>query len=219
MASRSRQYGRSATIAVCTAATTSPASAPIIVKPRMRSSFAPTIALMRPCFSPVACARNTALVGSLATRVMMPWRSASRSLSPTWASGGSVRERAKRATRFTPSPVGSEPRTSERRRHGGGHRGPGDRACQAGATFPGPCGGRCESGTSTRSDEIAERILRDVPGFDQSDGRSLRIRHALAQHAPRIDRPRTRDLALTPRLSGETSHGLSIVDAPGKPAT
>jgi len=37
MASRSLGYGRPASIAVCTAAMTSPASAPIIVKPRMRS--------------------------------------------------------------------------------------------------------------------------------------------------------------------------------------
>ena len=33
-------------------------------------------------------ARSTALVGSLATRAITPWRAASRSLSPTWASGG-----------------------------------------------------------------------------------------------------------------------------------
>ena len=36
-ASRSLEYGISASIAACTVATTSPASAPIIVKPRMRS--------------------------------------------------------------------------------------------------------------------------------------------------------------------------------------
>ena len=40
IASRSLGYGSSASIAVCTTAITSPASAPIIVKPRMRSSFA-----------------------------------------------------------------------------------------------------------------------------------------------------------------------------------
>jgi hypothetical protein len=42
IASRSTGYGRRASIAVCTAAMTSPASAPIIVKPRMRSSLSPT---------------------------------------------------------------------------------------------------------------------------------------------------------------------------------
>src|SRR5438552_7063583 len=38
-ASRSLEYGKLASIAVCTAAKTSPASEPIIVKPRMRSSL------------------------------------------------------------------------------------------------------------------------------------------------------------------------------------
>ena len=45
---------------------------------------------MKPCASPVACARSTALIGSVATRAAMPWRFASPSLKPTWASGGSV---------------------------------------------------------------------------------------------------------------------------------
>src|SRR5215472_5027343 len=51
IASRSHGYGRSASIAVCTTAMTSPASAPIIVKPRMRSSLAPTRTFMKPCVS------------------------------------------------------------------------------------------------------------------------------------------------------------------------
>src|SRR5262245_29024499 len=48
---------------------TSPASAPIMVKPRMRSLSRPTIVFMKPCFSSVASVRKTALIGSLATRV------------------------------------------------------------------------------------------------------------------------------------------------------
>ena len=90
MASRSLEYGKFASIAVWTTAMTSPASAPIIVKPRMRSSLAPTRTFMKPRVSPVASVRSTALIGSLATRTEMPWRCASRSLIPTWASGGSV---------------------------------------------------------------------------------------------------------------------------------
>ena len=57
MASRSFGYGSPASIAVCIAAMTSPASAPIIVKPRMRSSFAPTRTFMKPCVSSVASRR------------------------------------------------------------------------------------------------------------------------------------------------------------------
>src|SRR5262249_32352840 len=90
MASRSLQYGRFDGIAVRTAAMTSPASAPIIVKPRMRSSLPTTRAFMKPCLSPVACARSTTFVGSFATRTVTPWRCASPSVSPTCASGGSV---------------------------------------------------------------------------------------------------------------------------------
>src|SRR5215831_14471761 len=88
-ASRSLEYGRFASIAVCTAAMTSPASEPIIVKPRIRSS-SPTRAFMKPCLSSVVCVRSTALIGSLATRTETPWRCASLSVNPTRASGGSV---------------------------------------------------------------------------------------------------------------------------------
>src|SRR5215471_13730460 len=66
-ASRSRWYGRPPSITVCTTAMTSPASAPIIVKPRMRSS-PPISAFMNPCVSRVVCVRNTALVDNRATR-------------------------------------------------------------------------------------------------------------------------------------------------------
>src|SRR6516165_9891704 len=59
-----------------------------MVKPRMRSSSSPTRTFMKPCLSPVACARSTESTGSLATRTITPWRSASPLLSPTWASGG-----------------------------------------------------------------------------------------------------------------------------------
>src|SRR6266852_4757410 len=65
MASRSLEYGRSASIAVCTAAMTSPASAPIIVKPRMRSSLPPTRTFMKPCVSPVVAARRDQDVAAL----------------------------------------------------------------------------------------------------------------------------------------------------------
>ena len=67
-ASRSRVNGKSAIIAVCTTAMTSPASAPIMVKPRMRSSFSADKRLHEASLSPVACARSTALIGSVATR-------------------------------------------------------------------------------------------------------------------------------------------------------
>ncbi len=91
MASRSLTYGKSASIAVCTVAMTSPASAPIIVKPRTRSSPPPTRTFIKPSVSPVVAVRRTAFIGNLATRVSMPRRCcASPSLSPTCASGGSV---------------------------------------------------------------------------------------------------------------------------------
>jgi hypothetical protein len=81
------RMGVHASIAVCMTAMISPASEP---KPRMRSSCALTSVFMKPCFSPIACALSTALVGSPA---MAPQRLdcfASASLSPTWASGGSA---------------------------------------------------------------------------------------------------------------------------------
>jgi hypothetical protein len=61
----------------------------------MRSSLPPTRAFMKPCVSPVASVRSTALIGNLATRTVTPWRCASPSPSPTWASGS-------RALRFPP---------------------------------------------------------------------------------------------------------------------
>ena len=45
---------------------------------------------MKPCVSSVASVRNTLLIGSFATRTIMPCRCASPSFSPTRASGGSV---------------------------------------------------------------------------------------------------------------------------------
>ena len=69
MASRSLGYGRSANIAVCTTAMTSPPSAPIMVKPRIRSSLPATRAFMNPCVSSVVSVRRTALVASLGTRL------------------------------------------------------------------------------------------------------------------------------------------------------
>jgi hypothetical protein len=105
----SLEYGSPAIIAVCTAAITSPAVAPIIVKPRMRSSFSPTRAFMNPCLWSVACAPSTESMGSLATRAMTPWRSASPSLSPTRARGGSVNMQygtsRSRVLRFPPLPA------------------------------------------------------------------------------------------------------------------
>ena len=48
-----------ASIAVCTAAITSPASGPNMVKPRMRSVRASTSAFMKPRISPVVRVRST----------------------------------------------------------------------------------------------------------------------------------------------------------------
>jgi hypothetical protein len=56
-----------ASIAVCTAVMTSPASEPIIVNPRMRSS-PPTSTFMKPAVSSVASVRSASLIGSRATR-------------------------------------------------------------------------------------------------------------------------------------------------------
>src|SRR5215469_2209920 len=81
-ASRSFANRKPAIIAVCTTVMTSPASAPIIVKPRMRSSL-PTRTFMKPCVSSVVSARKTELMGSFATRAATPWCCASLSLSPT----------------------------------------------------------------------------------------------------------------------------------------
>jgi hypothetical protein len=54
----SPEYGSPAIIAVCTAAITSPAVAPIIVKPRMRSSFSPSIHAEMPVSLWLRSARN-----------------------------------------------------------------------------------------------------------------------------------------------------------------
>src|SRR5688572_6646189 len=90
MASRSPAYGRPASIAVWTTAITSPASAPSIVKPRMRSLFVSMSAFMKPRVSPSARARRTDVIGSRATRTSIPRRCASVSPSPTRPSCGSV---------------------------------------------------------------------------------------------------------------------------------
>ena len=77
-ASRSLVYGSSAIIAVWTTAKTSPASEPIMVKPRMRSSLALTTAFMKPVFSSVASVRRTWLIGSFPMRAGTPWRRAAQ---------------------------------------------------------------------------------------------------------------------------------------------
>ena len=60
---------------------------------------------MNPCVSSVVSVRRTALVGSLGTRTGTPWRRASPSVSPTRASGGSV----KHAVRNQPIPRAALP--------------------------------------------------------------------------------------------------------------
>jgi hypothetical protein len=65
-------YGRPSSIAICTAATTSPASAPIIVKPRMWSSRAATSPFIKLRLSSIVCVRSAALIGSFATRASIP---------------------------------------------------------------------------------------------------------------------------------------------------
>src|SRR5271168_4764227 len=75
--SRNRVFGRLASIAVWTTAITSPASDPIIVKPRMRSPFAATSTLMKPRVSDNVRDRNTTAIGSFAKRTAMPWHWAS----------------------------------------------------------------------------------------------------------------------------------------------
>src|SRR2546421_12336793 len=50
-----------------------------------------TSTFMKPGRSPSACTRSTPLIGNFATRGVTPWRRASASLSPTCASGGSVK--------------------------------------------------------------------------------------------------------------------------------
>jgi hypothetical protein len=72
MASRSPVKGSPASIAVCTTATTSPAPAPSIVKPRMRSLCASMSAFMEPRVSPMVRARRTEVMGSLTTRASIP---------------------------------------------------------------------------------------------------------------------------------------------------
>jgi hypothetical protein len=56
----------------------------------MRSSLAETSAFMKPGCGPIACMRSTSPIASVAMRAVTPWRWASPSRSPTWASGGSV---------------------------------------------------------------------------------------------------------------------------------
>src|SRR5207253_2092443 len=111
IASRKTVWASPPSIAVCTAAMTSPASGPIIVNPRMRSPGVSTSTFMKPAFSPVVRVRSTALIGSVATRAAMPrWR-ASSSLRPTRASGGSVNRQhgARRAGGLRPPPARAAP--------------------------------------------------------------------------------------------------------------
>src|SRR3981189_684375 len=79
-----------ANIAVWTTAMTSPASAHTMVKPRILWAPASTSAFMKPRVSDIVSDRNTAAIGSFATRTAMPWRRASPSLQPTRARGGGV---------------------------------------------------------------------------------------------------------------------------------
>src|ERR1700682_3025382 len=72
MASRSPVYARPASMALCTAAITSPAPEPSIVKPRIRSLRASMSAFMKPRVSPVVRARRTELMGRRATRRAIP---------------------------------------------------------------------------------------------------------------------------------------------------
>src|SRR5262249_34228188 len=105
MASRNTVWDRPPSIAVCTAATTSPASVPSIVKPRMRSPDASTSTFMKPAVSPVVWVRNTALIGSFATRTAIPCSRASRSVMPTRASGGALNKQKG----MSPAPGGPLP--------------------------------------------------------------------------------------------------------------
>ena len=67
-------YGRRASIAFCTAAMTSPASEPIIVKPRMRSSPA-TRAFMNPCENSTAAFIELLTTGAAPEAPVAPGRS------------------------------------------------------------------------------------------------------------------------------------------------
>ena len=62
---------------------------PVYRRPRSFDETADTRTVMKPCVSPVASVRNTLPTGSFATRTVMPCFCATRSLSPTCASGGS----------------------------------------------------------------------------------------------------------------------------------
>ena len=76
-----------AIIAVCTTAMTSPALAPIIVKPRMRSRSASTSAFMKPRVCEIVRDRNNATIGNFATRTEVLSRRAPASLKPIRANG------------------------------------------------------------------------------------------------------------------------------------
>src|SRR5258708_23688446 len=73
---------------VGTTARSSGAGAPIMAKRKVRSPPASTSAFVKPRVSDIVRDRNTATIGSFATRTAMPWRWASPSLKPTRASGG-----------------------------------------------------------------------------------------------------------------------------------
>jgi hypothetical protein len=121
-------YARPATMAPCTAAITSPAPAPSIVKPRIRSLCASMSAFMNPRVSPMARARRTELMGRRAPRIAIPRRFASASPSPTrpsYMNRRSVPSRPRRRVApIAPTPRRCTCRPRRRpRRHSGSARG------------------------------------------------------------------------------------------------
>jgi hypothetical protein len=68
--------------AISTTAITSPASGPVIVKPRIRSPFASISALVNPRASSIVRFLSTAVIGILATHTAIPGRFASVSVRP-----------------------------------------------------------------------------------------------------------------------------------------
>src|SRR5260370_34653580 len=84
-------------------------------KPRRRSPPASTSALVKPRVSDIVRDRNTAAIGSFATRTAMLWRWASPSLKPTRASGGGedILRQCSTDTAVGDPPVGLGERTRE----------------------------------------------------------------------------------------------------------
>ena len=72
-------------MAISTTAMTSPASGPIIVKPRIRSPVASINAFMNPRVSSIVRVLSTAVMGSFATRTAIARRFASVSVRPRCA--------------------------------------------------------------------------------------------------------------------------------------